>query len=64
MGIIKNIINMIRSNYHLCKLCNEENRVVCSGYIPYKMYENIFSDATGNILLKCPACKGTGIIWG
>lgn len=66
MGIIKKIYHLLRNEYRACNLCcfSPHTKLIIDGYPPDCIIENGYeTDMSGKIILECPACKGTGIIW-
>lgn len=65
MGLIRKFINVIKEKYRRCTMCekHKNNMLPIEGFCPNMKYENMYSTASGIIFIKCPPCKGTGIIW-
>ncbi len=58
---------MLKNQYRACQICNTtpHKRLVIDGYPPNcRMEDGFYSDSAGKISIPCPACKGTGLIWG
>lgn len=64
------MINRIKcfliNKYRKCELCIGEKYIKYSreGLYPSRRYENYYTDCNSFIYIKCPSCKGCGIIFG